>query len=125
MAESMGEEREARMTLAALSNPGDIITGTLVARLGAAETVRLITSGVRLPNGVELALQRSLSRPGGVSGGLNLARLTVPVPVAGPSLEPAGRRHPDRDVAEDLAKTSAHSTSTASRRRLSASHSER
>ena len=55
MAESMSEEREARMTLAALSEPGDIITGTLVARLGAAETVRLITSGVRLPNGIDPA----------------------------------------------------------------------
>lgn len=53
MAESIGEEREARMTLAAVSEPSDIITGTLVTRLGAAETVQLITSGVRLPNGVD------------------------------------------------------------------------
>ena len=48
----------------------------------------------------ELALQQSLSSPGCVAGGLHLARLTVPVPVAGPSLESAGRRHPDGDVAE-------------------------
>jgi hypothetical protein len=40
------------MTLAALSEPGGTITGTLLARLGAAETVQLITSDVRLPKGV-------------------------------------------------------------------------
>ncbi|WP_105034144.1 DNA-processing protein DprA [Cryobacterium aureum] len=51
----MDEEREARMTLAALSEPGDTITGTLVARLSAAETVHLITSGDRLPNGIDPA----------------------------------------------------------------------
>lgn len=55
MAESVDEVREARMMLAALSEPSDIITGTLVARLGAAETVQLITSGDRLPNGVDPA----------------------------------------------------------------------
>ncbi|TFB88222.1 DNA-protecting protein DprA [Cryobacterium algoricola] len=54
MAESLNEQ-EARMMLAALSEPGDIVTGTLVARLGATETVELITSGVRLPNGVDPA----------------------------------------------------------------------
>lgn len=51
----MDEEREARMTLAVLSEPGDTITGTLVARLGAAQTVQLITSGARLPNGIDPA----------------------------------------------------------------------
>jgi DNA processing protein len=55
MAENMDDERDARMTLAALSEPGDIVTGTLVARFGAAETVQLITSGGRLPNGVDPA----------------------------------------------------------------------
>jgi len=55
MAENMDDERDARMTLAALSEPGDVITGTLVARFGAAETVQLITSGGRLPNGVDPA----------------------------------------------------------------------
>ncbi|MET0843324.1 MAG: DNA-processing protein DprA [Mycetocola sp.] len=55
MTESVDEEREARMTLAALSEPSDLVTGTLVARLGATETVRLITSGTRLPNGVDPA----------------------------------------------------------------------
>jgi len=55
MAETMSAEREARLTLAVLSEPSDIVTGMLVARLGAAETVQLITSGVRLPNGVDPA----------------------------------------------------------------------
>ena len=55
MAETMSSEREARLTLAVLSEPSDIVTGSLVARLGAAETVQLITSGVRLPNGVDPA----------------------------------------------------------------------
>ena len=53
MAESVDKERDARMTLAALSEPSDIITGTLVARLGASETVQLISSAARLPNGVD------------------------------------------------------------------------
>ncbi|WP_105034196.1 DNA-processing protein DprA [Cryobacterium aureum] len=51
----MDEERDARTTLAALSEPGDTITGTLVSRLGAAATVQLITSGDRLPNGIDPA----------------------------------------------------------------------
>ncbi len=51
----MDEERRARMMLAALSEPGDTITGNLLARLGAAETVQLITSGDRLPNGIDPA----------------------------------------------------------------------
>ncbi|MFC5930346.1 DNA-protecting protein DprA [Cryobacterium melibiosiphilum] len=49
------EERGARVMLAALSEPGDVVTGTLVTRLGAAEAVRLITSGGRLPNGIDPA----------------------------------------------------------------------
>ena len=48
-------DSEARMILAALSEPGDLVTGTLVNRVGAAETVDLITSGGRLPNGVDPA----------------------------------------------------------------------
>ncbi len=56
----MNAQREARMTLAALSEPGDTVTGALAARLGSArldstETVQLITSGVRLPNGIDPA----------------------------------------------------------------------
>lgn len=51
----LDDEREARMMLAALSEPGDVITGTLIARVGAAETVQLVTSGVRLPNGIDPA----------------------------------------------------------------------
>ena len=55
MASAYDELREARMTLAVLSEPSDVVTGTLIARLGAAETVQLITSGGRLPNGVDPA----------------------------------------------------------------------
>ena len=39
MTETMDDERDARMTLAALSEPGDIVTGTLVARFGATIVV--------------------------------------------------------------------------------------
>lgn len=55
MAESATPDREARMMLAALSEPNDIITGTLVARVGATVTVDLVTTGDRLPNGVDPA----------------------------------------------------------------------
>jgi DNA processing protein len=55
VAEKVDEVRDARMILAALSEPSDVITGTLVARLGAVETVQLISSGDRLPNGVDPA----------------------------------------------------------------------
>lgn len=55
MTETQDLERVARMTLAALSEPNDIITGTLVGRLGAAATVDLVTTGERLPNGVDPA----------------------------------------------------------------------
>jgi DNA processing protein len=55
MNDTFEEQREARMTLAALSEPSDVITGTLVARLGIVDTVRLITSDQRLPNGVDPA----------------------------------------------------------------------
>ena len=39
MTETMDDERDARMTLAALSPPGDIVTGTLVAQFGATVVV--------------------------------------------------------------------------------------
>jgi DNA processing protein len=55
MTETTGLEREARMTLATLSEPNDIITGTLVGRVGAAATVELVTTAERLPNGVDPA----------------------------------------------------------------------
>jgi DNA processing protein len=55
MDDNLGDEKEARLILAAMSEPNDIITGTLVARIGAVETVQLITSGVRFPNGVDPA----------------------------------------------------------------------
>ncbi|MFC5932036.1 DNA-protecting protein DprA [Cryobacterium melibiosiphilum] len=50
---AVNDEREARMLLTALSEPGDLVTGTLLARVGAIETVQLITSGERLPNGLD------------------------------------------------------------------------
>jgi DNA processing protein len=52
---NFNEQREARVMLAMLSEPSDVVTGTLIARLGVAETVQLITSGMRLPNGVDPA----------------------------------------------------------------------
>lgn len=55
MAANVDAVREARMTLAALSEPGDVITGMLIAKLGAVETVELIRSEARLPNGVDPA----------------------------------------------------------------------
>ena len=55
MAESVAEEREARMLLASLSEPSDMVTGALVNRLGAHETLQLIYTGNRLPNGVDPA----------------------------------------------------------------------
>lgn len=55
MTETSALEREARMTLATLSEPNDIITGALVGRVGAAATVELVTTAERLPNGVDPA----------------------------------------------------------------------
>lgn len=55
MTETLDLEREARMTLAALSEPNDILTGTLVGRLGATVTLDIVTNGERLPNGVDPA----------------------------------------------------------------------
>lgn len=55
MTETSALEREARMTLATLSEPNDIITGTLVGRVGAAATVELVTTAERLPNGIDPA----------------------------------------------------------------------
>ncbi|WP_157006183.1 DNA-processing protein DprA [Agromyces laixinhei] len=49
------DERAARMALATVSEPADIITGTLVARIGAAETLSLLESRVALPPGIDAA----------------------------------------------------------------------
>lgn len=55
MAEIVADEREARMVLASVSEPSDVVTGALVGRLGARETLQLIYTGIRLPNGVDPA----------------------------------------------------------------------
>ena len=44
---------DARLTLAIASEPGDRITGTLLAAVGATETLRLITSDTPLPGVVD------------------------------------------------------------------------
>ncbi|GGJ76417.1 DNA-processing protein DprA [Agromyces bauzanensis] len=49
------DERAARMTLAAVSEPADIITGTLVTHIGAAETLTLLESRSALPPGIDPA----------------------------------------------------------------------
>jgi DNA processing protein len=55
MAESDTTDRHARITLAAISEPADTVTGTLIAKLGAAETVDLITSKAPFPPTVDSA----------------------------------------------------------------------
>lgn len=49
------DERAARVTLAMVSEPADIITGTLVTRIGAAETLTLLQSRSALPPGIDPA----------------------------------------------------------------------
>ncbi|WP_152030948.1 DNA-processing protein DprA [Agromyces aureus] len=49
------DERTARMTLAAVAEPADIITGILVARLGAVETLTLLESRGTLPSEIDSA----------------------------------------------------------------------
>lgn len=49
------DDRRARMILATVSEPGDTVTGTLIAHIGATETVRLISSHDRLPRSVDPA----------------------------------------------------------------------
>jgi DNA processing protein len=55
MAEPDSDDRRARITLAAISEPADTITGTLIAKLGAAATVDLITSEAPFPSTVDRA----------------------------------------------------------------------
>ncbi|GAA2229958.1 DNA-processing protein DprA [Herbiconiux moechotypicola] len=45
----MTDNDDARVALAVVSEPGDRVTGTLLAAVGAAETLRLITSETPLP----------------------------------------------------------------------------
>ncbi|WP_157432112.1 DNA-processing protein DprA [Agromyces italicus] len=49
------DERATRMTLATVSEPADIITGALVIRIGAAETLALLESRSALPPGIDPA----------------------------------------------------------------------
>ncbi|MEN0071968.1 MAG: DNA-processing protein DprA, partial [Propionicimonas sp.] len=46
-------ERDARLALAIVSEPGDRITGTLLATVGAEETLRLVTADTALPTSVD------------------------------------------------------------------------
>ena len=55
MAHSFSEDRLARISLAAASEPGDIVTGTLVLRVGAVETLSLVTSDASLPTAIDPA----------------------------------------------------------------------
>ncbi|WP_172979644.1 DNA-processing protein DprA [Agromyces agglutinans] len=50
-----GEERDARMVLAAVSEPADVITSTLIARVGAVSTVELIANRLSLPSDIDTA----------------------------------------------------------------------
>ncbi|MBT2498530.1 DNA-processing protein DprA [Agromyces sp. ISL-38] len=54
-ADQVDEDRAARMTLAAVSEPADIITGTFVGRIGPVETLELLATRTPLPAGVEPA----------------------------------------------------------------------
>ncbi len=49
------DERIARMTLAAVAEPADIITGLLVARVGAVETLTVLESRSTLPSDIDPA----------------------------------------------------------------------
>jgi DNA processing protein len=55
MSQSFSEDRLARISLAAASEPGDSVTGTLIARVGAIETLALVTSDSSLPAGIDTA----------------------------------------------------------------------
>ena len=63
---------DARLTLAIASEPGDRITGTPLAAVGATETLRLITSDTPLPGVVDP-----------VEGGIWRGRLAPRLPAAG------------------------------------------
>ncbi|WP_243073702.1 DNA-processing protein DprA [Microbacterium sp. SS28] len=55
MSHSFSEDRLARISLAAASEPGDNVTGTLIARVGAIETLALVTSDSPLPAPIDPA----------------------------------------------------------------------
>ncbi|SFS16494.1 DNA processing protein [Microbacterium sp. cf046] len=53
MGHSFSEDRLARISLAAASEPGDNVTGTLVTRVGAVETLALVASDSALPASID------------------------------------------------------------------------
>ncbi|WP_442576386.1 DNA-processing protein DprA [Microbacterium sp. F51-2R] len=55
MPDSITEDRLARITLAAASEPGDAVTGALIARVGAVETLALVSSEGPLPRQIDPA----------------------------------------------------------------------
>ncbi|MEU1970799.1 DNA-processing protein DprA [Microbacterium sp. NPDC019599] len=55
MSHSFSADRLARISLAAASEPGDTVTGTLIARIGAVETLALVTSDTALPAAIDPA----------------------------------------------------------------------
>lgn len=55
MPHTFSEDRLARISLAAASEPGDTVTGTLIARVGAVETLALVRSDSSLPASIDPA----------------------------------------------------------------------
>ena len=55
MGHSFSEDRLARISLAVASEPGDTVTGSLVIRVGAAETLALVTAESSLPGSIDPA----------------------------------------------------------------------
>ena len=55
MADSFSEDRLARITLAAASEPGDTVDRRLIARVGAVETLELMSSDGPLPGAIDPA----------------------------------------------------------------------
>lgn len=55
MRDSMSDDRFARISLAAASEPGDSVTGALISHVGAAEALALVTSASALPTSIDPA----------------------------------------------------------------------
>jgi DNA processing protein len=55
MRDPFSEDRLARIGLAAASEPGDTVTGTLISHVGAVETLALVTSAGALPPSIDPA----------------------------------------------------------------------
>lgn len=84
------DERTARMTLATVSEPADIITGTLVARVGPIETLALLESRAGLPSDIDpaegelwrrrLAARLSPDEPGRIAADMDRHQLRMITP---------------------------------------------